>query len=94
MDTNLTKRENIDGYYDLENLAFDFIWGWTQNHALRKIWEQLDPELWEQLRNPWTILQSISVHKLEKFLSDSNFRKMLSELIKKMSKNLTHRFGF
>lgn len=84
METN--KRENIDGYNDLEFLALDFIWGWSQNHASSKIWEQLDPVLWELLRNPWTLLQTISVHKLEKFLSDPSFRKKLTDLIQNNAK--------
>src|SRR5689334_7389875 len=74
-------REEIDGYDALEELALDFLWNWNRNHIVKKIWHILDPELWELLKNPWVILQTISQEKLEHHLADPNFRKMVDDLI-------------
>lgn len=74
-------REEIDGYAELEELALDFLWSWNRNHIVKKIWHILDPELWELLKNPWVILQTISQEKLEYHLSDPNFRKMVNDLL-------------
>ncbi len=78
---NSYNREGIKGYSDLEELALDFLWSWNQNHAVDTIWQQLDPELWGLLRNPWVILQTISKEKLEKKLADPNFRKNIDDLL-------------
>lgn len=74
-------REDIDGYEALEALALDFLWNWNRNHIVKKIWHILDPELWELLKNPWVILQTISQEKLERQLADPEFRKMVDDLI-------------
>lgn len=78
---NIARREEIEGYDALEELALDFLWSWNQNHCAFKIWQQLDPELWELLRNPWVILQTTSTEKLKKLLADPNFRKTLNGLL-------------
>lgn len=75
-------RDDIDGYFALEQLALDFYWSWGQNHAAKKIWQLLDPELWELLKNPWVILQTISQKKLEALLSNSELRKSIDDLIR------------
>src|SRR5580692_7877725 len=74
-------RDDIDGYSSLEELALDFYWSWGHNHAVKKIWQKLDPELWESLKNPWVILQTISQKKLEHLLLDPELRKTIEELI-------------
>jgi len=78
---NSYNREEIKGYGSLERLALDFLWTWNQNHAADKVWEQLDPELWELLRNPWVILQTISREKLEGTLANPSFRKLVDDLL-------------
>ena len=78
--TNHT-REEIDGYDALEELALDFLWNWNRNHIVKKIWHVLDPELWELLKNPWVILQTVSQEKLERQLADPEFRKMVDDLL-------------
>lgn len=75
-------RDDIDGYASLEELALDFYWSWGHNHAVKKIWQTIDPELWEALKNPWVILQTISQKKLERFLSDPQLRKTIDELLR------------
>ncbi len=74
-------REELDGYDELEELALDFLWNWNHNHVVKKIWHTLDPQLWELLKNPWVILQTISQKKLEHFLSNPDFRKLVNDLI-------------
>lgn len=74
-------REELDGYDALEELALDFLWNWNHNHVVKKIWQTLDPQLWELLKNPWVILQTISQKKLEHFLADPHFRKLVNDLI-------------
>lgn len=87
--TVVTRRELIKGYDSLEELALDFACTWMRNHCVDKVWEQLDPELWEQLRNPWALLQSVSTEKLESLLKDSNFSKMVEDLVKANRKEIT-----
>ncbi len=79
---NVYRREDIEGYAELEELALDFIWMWNQNHAAKKVWQTLDPELWNLSRNAWIILQSVSREKLEKALADKEFRNFVDDLLK------------
>src|SRR5690242_20525854 len=71
----------IKGYSSLEEMAFDFLWSWSQNHAADKLWEELDPQLWDLLRNPWIILQTISQETLTKKLAEAPFRQLLEKLL-------------
>ena len=75
------QREDIDGYAQLEELALDFLWYWNHNHIAKTIWQTLDPQLWELLKNPWVILQTISQQKLENHLADPEFRKFIDNLL-------------
>ena len=47
----------------LTDLALDLRWSF--NHSADRLWEQLDPELWELTHNPWVILQTVSREKLQ-----------------------------
>ena len=47
----------------LTDLALDMRWSF--NHAADRLWEQLDPELWELTHNPWVVLQTVSQEKLQ-----------------------------
>ncbi len=76
-------RRDIEGYEDLEELALDLIWSW--NKSADEVWQELDPELWQETRNPWVILQSVSNEKLEKTLSNPTYRKILKDLLKEHS---------
>jgi starch phosphorylase len=64
----LSQRSDIRGYKALEELALDLRSYW--NHCADDIWRQLDEELWDLTRNPWTVLQTVSIEKLEKVLGD------------------------
>jgi starch phosphorylase len=62
----------------LAQLALDVRWSW--NHSADKLWQQLDPELWELTHNPWVVLQTVSRQRLERVTSDTTFLGMLEEL--------------
>lgn len=74
-----SKRSDIKGYALLEELALDMHWSW--NHSADKIWQQLDPVLWEETHNPWVVLQTVSREKLETTLADSQFFKIVDDLL-------------
>jgi len=62
----------------LAQLALDVRWSW--NHSADKLWQQLDPELWDLTHNPWVVLQTVSRQRLERVTSDTAFLGMLEEL--------------
>jgi glycogen phosphorylase len=62
----------------LRELALDMRWSW--NHEADALWEKVDPELWEATGNPWLILQSISVPRLEQLAQDAPFLVELQQL--------------
>jgi glycogen phosphorylase len=45
---------------------------WTEN-----FWSRLDQSLWETTRNPWLILQTVSVEKMDALLADPDVRQNL-----------------
>lgn len=71
---------DIEGIDALAGLALDIAWSW--NHAADKLWEQLDPALWELTHNPWLVLQSVSRDRLQQQLADPAFQGKISELMK------------
>jgi starch phosphorylase len=62
----------------LTRLALDL--RWSYNHSADKLWQQLDPELWDLTHNPWIVLQTVSAEKLQSITTDPNFRSLLSDL--------------
>lgn len=71
--------KDIEGYDLLTELALDLQWAWS--HADDEIWQQLDPNLWEQTHNPWVVLQTVSRVQFQKVMSDVKFRKKVDTLI-------------
>ena len=65
----------------LKEIALNMRWSW--NHAADDLWRQLDPELWEQTRNPWVMLQTVSQEKLKTLTSDARFRERLDEVLQR-----------
>ena len=47
----------------LADLAFDLRWTGSQTAA--RLWERLDPEMWERTHNPVTILMNAHEERLE-----------------------------
>ncbi len=78
---------DIEGVESLIELALNIRWSW--NHASDKLWQQLDPELWEQTNNPWVILQTVSRERLEQHLADSVFREKIQTLLDDNEKALS-----
>jgi starch phosphorylase len=69
----------VEGFDSLAELALDMRWSW--NHSADKVWQQLDPELWDLTHNPWVVLQTISRDRLQRVLNNSSFRKNVDELV-------------
>jgi glycogen phosphorylase len=62
----------------LTDLALDLRWSF--NHAADRLWERLDPELWDLTHNPWVVLQTASREKLQSVTADPGFQKLLTDL--------------
>ena len=59
----------------LTDLALDLRWSF--NHSADRLWEQLDPELWELTHNPWVLLQTVIPGKTAKCYLRSKISKTL-----------------
>jgi starch phosphorylase len=53
---------------------------WSFNHSADKLWEQLEPELWDLTHNPWIVLQTVSRERLQSVTADPGFQKLLGDL--------------
>lgn len=62
----------------LEKLALDMRWSW--NHEADTIWRQIDPSLWRMTKNPWMVLQRVSVERLAYVFSQPHFLAQLDEI--------------
>ncbi len=62
----------------LNELALDL--RWSYNHSADKLWEGLDPDLWEATHNPWIVLQTVSRERLQDVTADADFRTLVSEV--------------
>ena len=63
---------------ELRELALDLRWSWS--HAADKLWQRIDPELWEHTHNPWLILQTVSRKYLIELAGDREFTRLLAKL--------------
>jgi starch phosphorylase len=63
----------------LADLAVDLRWSW--HHGSDALWEQVDPDLWEETGNPWLILESVSNQRLAELADDRGFVEALRRLI-------------
>ncbi|MHB1646246.1 MAG: alpha-glucan family phosphorylase [bacterium] len=70
----------INGFDSLAELALNIRYSW--NHATDKVWQQLDPALWELTHNPWVVLQTVSPDRIKSMLADPVFRKNVNNLVK------------
>jgi starch phosphorylase len=62
----------------LTELALDLRWSF--NHSADKLWERLEPELWDLTHNPWVVLQTVSRERLETVTADSEFQALVADL--------------
>jgi len=58
----------------LTELALDLRWTW--NHATDHLWRALDPDTWEQTRNPWIILQNVPGERLQSLAAAGAFQRL------------------
>lgn len=65
-------------FEELNELVLDLRWSWS--HIADKLWQRIDSELWFQTRNPWLILQNVSIKKLRDLANDSDFLYLLQLL--------------
>jgi len=62
----------------LRELALDLRWSF--NHSADKLWERLDPDLWDLTHNPWIVLQTVSEEKLQSVSTDPDFQLLVADL--------------
>lgn len=62
----------------LADLATDLRWTWS--HAGDALWKVVAPQAWEQLENPYVILQNIPMKRLEELADDLHFRQFMENL--------------
>lgn len=61
----------------LRALALDLRWTWS--HSADSLWRMLDPDAWERLENPWSLLQDVSSDRLATF---ANTPAAMAELVR------------
>src|SRR6185295_10890016 len=71
---------DIEGFKLLAELALDMRWSW--NHGTDHLWRQLDPALWENTRNPWVVLQTVSRDRLRQVSAEPAFRNQVDTLLR------------
>ena len=62
----------------MSDLALDMRWSW--NHEADELWKRVDSELWEATGNPWLIVQSVSLPRLQELSRDRAFMSELRRL--------------
>ena len=62
----------------LGELALDLRWSW--NHVADELWQRIDAGLWHRTRNPWLILQMVSLRHLQDLAKDGHFLELLQAL--------------
>ena len=78
-DPTYTTRPSETAQDQLAEMAMDLRWSW--NHSADRIWERLDPELWDLTHNPWFVLQTVSQDRLQSITADSDFQKLVEDLL-------------
>jgi starch phosphorylase len=68
-----------DGLSELRDLALDLRWTWS--HEADALWEQVDPDLWNATRNPWSVLQGVAPQRLQQLAADAAFRENLQTFV-------------
>lgn len=64
---------------DLRDLALDLRWTWS--HEADALWAEVDPRLWQQTKNPWSVLQGVTPQRLQQLATDNGFRARLAEFV-------------
>src|SRR5579863_8026332 len=53
---------------------------WNSSHDADPVWRAIDPGLWEATRNPWLILETVSLRRLESLAQDREFLAVLGRV--------------
>jgi len=72
--------------HDLRLLALDLRWSW--NHVADTLWQRVDEALWRHTHNPWMILQTVSLRRLEMLARDESFLQLLQDLREEQASTL------
>ena len=62
----------------LTDLAVDLRWTWS--HGADALWKHIDPAGWEEVENPYEVLQNLTKPRLRALKDDPVFLRYLSEL--------------
>ncbi|MBN2100228.1 MAG: alpha-glucan family phosphorylase [Dehalococcoidia bacterium] len=76
---NTRHASRAEGFDLLTELALDLRWSW--NHAADEIWREFDPDLWGSTHNPWVVLQTVSLDRIESLLAVPAFHKKVVALV-------------
>lgn len=68
-----------DELESLAELALDVRWTW--DHSSDKLWTMLDPDIWEQTRNPRSVLQYVPHERLDQAARDPVFCEELQQVV-------------
>src|SRR5688572_16896208 len=63
----------------LRELANDLHWSW--DYSSDQLWQQLNPEIWENTGNPVSVLHFTSDQTLQTLASDSKFLQELNKVV-------------
>ena len=64
-------RQMPEGLEGLSELAFDL--RWSAGNGAVKLWQALEPKLWQATENPVLLIESVSHAQLEKAAKDREF---------------------
>ena len=60
------------------DLAMDLRWTWS--HAGDALWKAMDPEVWEQTKNPFAVMQNLDLQCLQELNENPQFKERLQRL--------------
>ena len=64
----------------LTEIALDLRWSW--NHSADELWRRLEPDLWDDTRNAWVVLQTVSRKRLDEAFADPAFLAELNNVLR------------
>jgi starch phosphorylase len=71
----------------LARLALNLRWVW--NHALDRVWEACNPEVWHQTRNPVLVIQNTPRSRFEELARDASFVERVRQIERSETEHLT-----
>jgi starch phosphorylase len=75
----MANEKSSDGFDSLMELALDLRWSW--NHGTDEVWRQLNPELWNLTRHPYTVLRTLSREEVDRRMADPSFGARVAALV-------------